>query len=616
MTVNNINDSIDTLLSDLKKSIKTKETVVFCGAGISFNSGLPLANDLVWYVLEKLGLSEEETETIINSNLPFEAFIETLRGNSEVKIIYNIFDLGKPNTNHILLAKLAKAKYIKTICTTNFDLLIEKAFESEGLIRKKDFHVFYKEDDLDNIDWDDNKVRLIKIHGSVEDKENMSITLQQVSHSVPSAKRMSVIERIFSKGTHKNVLILGYSCSDIFDISPQIENMRENHKNVIFIDHSEKEQVIKDIKYKKMKNPFKHFSGSKWVLYNTDKLVKELLDICESIDNYSFQETTPWKKCLDDWYLETEGQDIRLFKCNNASGIFFRIAAYENAVAYTKQGLSIARKIGNKQQEGKFLANLAGAYGSLGEVQKSIELFTQALNITKEVADKKGEGSCLRNLGVNYGILGEVQKSIEITWQALDIIREYGDKQEELICLLTLGSSYGGLGDYQEKREYYDQAIAFYDQALNIARNLGDKQNEGKGLGCLGYAYLRHGNVQRAIDYFEQALSIATQIGDKQCESDWLSHLGDAYGILGDYQKSIEYSEQALNIARETKDKMREGECLGSIGNAYLLLGNYEKAIEFSEQALVIIKPILGDEHTNVKLITGNINSIKSQQKL
>ena len=135
----NTNDSIDTLLFDLKESIKAEEMVVFCGAGISFHSGLPLANDLVRCVLEKLSVAEEETETIIKSNLPFEAFIETLHENSKVDRIFDIFDLGKPNTNHFLLAKSAKAKYVKTICTTNFDQLIEKAFESEGLIRKDDF---------------------------------------------------------------------------------------------------------------------------------------------------------------------------------------------------------------------------------------------------------------------------------------------------------------------------------------------------------------------------------------------------------------------------------------------------------------------------------------------
>ena len=117
-------DSFDRFLLELNTGIKQKEIIFFCGAGISRHSGLPLANDLVQAILAKLDILPEEIETITNSGLPFEAFIETLIDNSEPNQIIEIFDLGKPNTNHFLLAKLAKAGYVTTIFTTNFDLRV------------------------------------------------------------------------------------------------------------------------------------------------------------------------------------------------------------------------------------------------------------------------------------------------------------------------------------------------------------------------------------------------------------------------------------------------------------------------------------------------------------
>lgn len=222
-------DSINTFLRELIKSIKAKETVVFCGAGISRHSGLPIVKELVPYILEKLGVTKEEAETIMQSNLPFEAFIETLRDNSDPHKIFDIFDLGEPNTNHILLAKLAKAGYVTTICTTNFDRLIEKAFDNEGLVREDDYRVYYKEAALERIQWNDHSIHLIKIHGSVEDKDNMAITLGQVASQILSNQRQGVIDHVFCKGAHNDVLVLGYSCSDVFDISPQINTIRENY---------------------------------------------------------------------------------------------------------------------------------------------------------------------------------------------------------------------------------------------------------------------------------------------------------------------------------------------------------------------------------------------------
>lgn len=271
----------------LTKAIKNRSTVVFCGSGISLHSGLPLANTLVKYVLAKLCISEKDIETILNAALPFESFMELLKRESNIESLLSIFEYGEPNTNNILLAKLARAGYLKTICTTNFDQLIEKAMINEGFVAGKDFHVIYKEQEFDKIDWNDNKIFIIKLHGSVENKENLAITFDRVANRVYSKQRQRVIDYIFSKGAHKFVLVLGYSCSDIFDISPQIEAISENHKEVIFIEHhttieskQREELVVEDISLKKDNNPFQHFMCGKRIFYDTDMLIKAIWKSC------------------------------------------------------------------------------------------------------------------------------------------------------------------------------------------------------------------------------------------------------------------------------------------------------------------------------------------------
>src|SRR5207302_691316 len=114
----------------------------------------------------------------------------------------------------------------KTICTTNFDLLLERALERQNLQRGLDYKTYQTEDDLDRLSASDNSTSLIKIHGSVDNPEAMAITLQQVSSRITSAKRQKVIDYVFSTGPHKNVVIIGYSCSDIFDISLQLQDIK------------------------------------------------------------------------------------------------------------------------------------------------------------------------------------------------------------------------------------------------------------------------------------------------------------------------------------------------------------------------------------------------------
>jgi len=79
---------------EINKLIKEKELALFCGAGISKNSGFPLANELKQYILEKLPIDEIEIDEIMNSDLPFEAFMEIISKNTDIS---KILDLNLKN---------------------------------------------------------------------------------------------------------------------------------------------------------------------------------------------------------------------------------------------------------------------------------------------------------------------------------------------------------------------------------------------------------------------------------------------------------------------------------------------------------------------------------------
>ncbi|MBL4676065.1 MAG: SIR2 family protein [Mucilaginibacter sp.] len=59
---------------------------------------------------------------------------------------------------------------LKIIYTTNFDVLIEKALESEGLSAGSDFKVYSSETDFALIRWDDAVINIVKIHGVQQKK--------------------------------------------------------------------------------------------------------------------------------------------------------------------------------------------------------------------------------------------------------------------------------------------------------------------------------------------------------------------------------------------------------------------------------------------------------------
>lgn len=75
------------------------------------------------------------------------------------------------------------------------------------------------------------------------------------------------------------MLILGYSCSDVFDISPAIERIGKNLQiRVMLVEHifDQTKQRAEDIQIKEDRNPFGNFSNGTRLYYNTDELVQFL----------------------------------------------------------------------------------------------------------------------------------------------------------------------------------------------------------------------------------------------------------------------------------------------------------------------------------------------------
>jgi tetratricopeptide (TPR) repeat protein len=558
-TMENSTQILSTEVIEIIKGINSGETVVFCGGGISRDSGLPIVNQLVPYILKKLEVSPEEAKLILdgdnNPRIPFEAFMQYLQRNSKLDRIFDIYNQGEPNTNHILFAKLIKAGKVKTIVTTNFDKLIERALSLEpiALRESKDYDVIYIEKDFENINWSDSRIRVIKIHGSVDNKEAMAITLKQVASQVLSKPRMAVIEQIFSKGNHTNVLVLGYSSSDVFDLSLQIQAIDEKHKKVYYVQHSDNPKV-EDIQKQTDKNPFKKFKGSKRLYFDTSQLIKKIWEsIFEKYEpNEPKTNETDWKKYVDEWYCQAIKEKTEAFRYFIPALIYLHIGEFKTAIEFLERALKIVQEIDDKQTKATLLSNFGVAYSRLGEHRKAIEYYNQALVIKQEIADKQSEGICLGDLGGCYLSLGDDRKAIENYEQALKIAKEIEDKEGQGTCLGNLGSAY----EHQKKHR---EAIEYYKLALLIAREIGDRQREGLWLGNLGSAYEHQKKHRKAIKYYKLALLIAREIGDKQNEGLWLGNLGSAYEHQKKHRKAIKYYKLALLIAREIGDKQNEG---------------------------------------------------------
>ena len=538
------------ILKEISEGIKNKDFAVFCGAGISFNSGLPTVPLLAESILKKLDVKEEYIKEIMPNlklKLPFEAFMETLAENSNISKILNLFKEGESNANQILIAKLAKVRLIKIIVTTNFDMLIEKALEKEGLVRNKDFKVYYTENQFSEIDFNalnnSNKISVFKVHGSIEDMESIRTTMKAVASEILSEKRQNVLKYIFSDESHKNVLVLGYSCSDFFDINPQIQRIENSENKIFFVDYDETTTYIKDIKDKNLKNgnknPFNKFNGY-IVECNTDNLVKDIWNCMNGIIEKEYE----LKKYKIEWQIFVNGwgdnlkRDIKHFICGQ---IFYKLSDFKKAIEFHENSLKIDKEIGDKAGESACYTNLGMAYDGLGNFRKAIELHENSMKIAKEIRDKAGESKCYGNLGVAYRNLGNFRIAIGFHEDSLKIAKEIGDKAGESKCYTNLGAAYYSLGDFKK-------AIEFPENSLKIFKEIGDKAGESACYTNLGDAYQSLCDFRKAIEFYLKAEEIFEEIGQKHYLKIVYKNIVDVYEKMNNPEKAEEYKRKAEEI--------------------------------------------------------------------
>mgnify|MGYP001810103704 CR=1 FL=1 len=257
----------------LNSDVSTNNISIFCGAGISMNSGLPTANGLLKEIFNGIGADEYINIDDIIKKLPFEAIVERMVDYTQNNDILTFFadNSLQPNSNHHFIVKMIMDGFVERIYTPNFDLLFEKVAKGYSKL----FTVLHKESEFTNHNLNDKNVKLIKIHGSAHDIDSMKITLKSVANKTQIEARNNVISNAFDSGKPQVIVFLGYSCSDFFDIVPAIQSIKNSNTEIIFVQHGDvyKENDINKLeKIKEVENPFKQFSGT-YIEISTDDFI-------------------------------------------------------------------------------------------------------------------------------------------------------------------------------------------------------------------------------------------------------------------------------------------------------------------------------------------------------
>ena len=144
----------------------------------------------------------------------------------------DILYTGRPNANHRNIARMTHEFPIPAVLTTNFDVHIEVALHQAGCDCRLHVRSFPRRlrKSVKNGTSLDSGVQVVKIHGSLDDRASLVLTLRQAGLKL----KEDLSELIRTVLTSYTVLVVGYSGNDD-DIFPILLGSAKEAKEVYWV---------------------------------------------------------------------------------------------------------------------------------------------------------------------------------------------------------------------------------------------------------------------------------------------------------------------------------------------------------------------------------------------
>lgn len=592
------------------------------GAGISMDppSCVPSARMFVNELFRYYAPEEEIGKLSSLDTLRYEFLVEKVQNlfDKELKFLDYLSEVQEPNAIHLFLANMIM-RY-NYVITTNFDYLIEFAMKKKLTMfpafhdyHKKVMIIITKEDYKKKVSF---QFPLIKIHGSKLDVMTGRVTTDSLVTTISALGREREKGETFAIEPFKkplinevmngrDLVIMGYSGSDDFDISPMLKELN-NMKRIIWIDHDQnrtpgKEEVYK---YGSIGN-LSELSATD--LPKLDKLLVELASK-KNVDVYKIRANTIefvkgrlaplYKESLDllrkdtpevpsfsDYMKENHYPASSSSKYRLAHDIFYELGDIESAVRTAEQGLQLSTEEGHEINKNYFTNAMGLIHLSKGHYDKALEQFERSLELTDKLNQPIEKIAILLNIGAVYQKKSDLKNAFKNIFDAASLLKDDTPNLLKFSVLNSLGVLYRANGDIPN-------ATKNLESALEVAEKSGDLNRKSLCLNNLAGMNLTQGLLNPALGYASEALKIDEQLGDLSSMRNTLNTIGNIYKTAGQYSQAIHYLEKAYQIAIQIQDLKGKALSANAIGVIYYQTGKLDLALEKYNEALNISKEI------------------------
>lgn len=142
-----------------------------------------------------------------------------------------------------------------------------------------------------------------------------------------------------------------------------------------------------------------------------------------------------------------------------------------------------------------------------GDLQTALECFREGLDLARRLGDRQTEGVLLCSLGFFHGQLQEPVPYEEYTRVALALFREIGDRERESLC-------WNNLAGALSRQRRYAESLACYEKAMPLALALDWRRGQALILGGHAGVLFQLGQVEEGTRKYVESHAVLAELGD------------------------------------------------------------------------------------------------------
>jgi tetratricopeptide (TPR) repeat protein len=650
MTIKSIPNNLETILRS--EFGDPSRVAVLVGAGISLDppSALPLAYTIMESVIDALAPTPEIKEALLaacradrvdqkgpNNFLRMERLLSLIYHSDLMpRAIVELATAESPNHLHFALAHLASRGAV--ILTTNFDCLIEHACQKLGFGSR----VIVNDDDympLSHESLGNGLCTIIKLHGSADQPSSIQTTLNQIGRGRlgwnADAPKGRTIRGLL---TERNLLVLGYSGSDDFDVVPMLLQTLSS-RTMLWVDHDELKHLANAVLQSPRQMPASSKSG--------DVLLRAIQPKMNgtSVRNpaRTWRVLVKTRELLQHWHSDTRADESsksdvaqRVMKrlredCEkryeqeshkwlDAMVLFSELHDRVSAITCAQQGRALSLQNNDVPARATFAAHLGRLVHAQGDTKAASHLLDEAQELAEKISDLNTLSITLSEKADILRKLGRVEEEIQLLEKVIDVDRalhqndwlatDYGDLAVALADRdLESAMKYHQLG-LELAREAGDmagelsllnnfklvrgmqandpQVIAELERAEELAMSLGHLRGLVEVMGNRGMVLSDHGDWDAGLELMTKAEKLASVLDFPEGMARWKSEVAEILRKRGNSHEAREMLEDVLSKWNELGNQREAGAAHGRLGLLCLELQDYANALSHFQAALEI----------------------------